>query len=312
MLLLARMLKTQTRNSQFKHWGWISAWVAWGILLWALAAAVAAEAPHFTVGSELTRPQKLAELKVGRTVYSSVTITSVTATDIYFEHSQGMGNAKLKQLEPELQQLFGYDAAKAEEAEQEQRTGNAQYQEELKNAGTRKPGARPPAGRSNVRTPAAKPPAPKPRRAVTQDVVVANFDAKSFRGKPAPKLVVEEWITSRPDLKGKFVLVDFWSTAYPLCREAIPRLNQLQERFKDQLVIIGLSDEKPDDIRKMQRPKIGYAVATDTRKRMKKEVKMECISHCLLIDPKGIVRFEGASNYLTRPVLEFLLEKYSS
>ncbi|MEI9864522.1 MAG: hypothetical protein WDN00_08210 [Limisphaerales bacterium] len=36
-------------------------------------------------------------------VYSNITVTTVTATDIYFTYAKGMGNAKLKDLTPELQ-----------------------------------------------------------------------------------------------------------------------------------------------------------------------------------------------------------------
>ncbi|MDB6066183.1 MAG: hypothetical protein JWR26_2391 [Pedosphaera sp.] len=71
--------------------------------------------------------ETLTVLKVGSDVYSNVTVTSVTAKDIYFTHDQGLGNAKLKDLEPALQKHFHYDAAKAEAAEQKSRAGNAQY-----------------------------------------------------------------------------------------------------------------------------------------------------------------------------------------
>ncbi|WP_040546679.1 hypothetical protein [Pedosphaera parvula] len=71
--------------------------------------------------------EKLAVLKVGSEVYSNVTVTSVTTTDIYFSHGQGMGNAKLKRLEPEMQKHFHYDAAKASATEQQQKDANARY-----------------------------------------------------------------------------------------------------------------------------------------------------------------------------------------
>ena len=61
--------------------------------------------------------EKLASLKVGSEVYTEVTVTSVTATDIYFSHSGGLGNAKLKTLDPELQKRFHFDPARAAEKE---------------------------------------------------------------------------------------------------------------------------------------------------------------------------------------------------
>jgi hypothetical protein len=57
-------------------------------------------------------------LKVGLNHYTNVVITSVTATDIFFTHSRGMGNARLSTLAPELQKQFGYDPAKAAAATQ--------------------------------------------------------------------------------------------------------------------------------------------------------------------------------------------------
>ncbi|MDB6110192.1 MAG: hypothetical protein JWR69_1942 [Pedosphaera sp.] len=70
--------------------------------------------------------ETLPVLKVGTEVYSNVTVTSVTARDIYFTHDQGLGNVKLKNLEPALQKHFNYDAAKADAAEQKQKAA-AQY-----------------------------------------------------------------------------------------------------------------------------------------------------------------------------------------
>jgi hypothetical protein len=53
-------------------------------------------------------------LKVaGQEVYSNVTVTSVSATDIYFTHANGLGNAKIRDLDPALQQHFHFDPAKA-------------------------------------------------------------------------------------------------------------------------------------------------------------------------------------------------------
>ncbi len=71
--------------------------------------------------------ERLPELRVGSVVYSNVTVTTVTATDIYFTHSGGMGNAKLKKLSPELQRHFGYDVKQAGEVEQKQAAANTQY-----------------------------------------------------------------------------------------------------------------------------------------------------------------------------------------
>lgn len=117
--------------------------------------------------------------------------------------------------------------------------------------------------------------------------------AKSFLGKKAPDFVVEKWLTAEPDRKGKFVLIDFWATWCGPCRRAIPELNEFHRKFADKLVVIGVSDEKEEAVRKMSDPKIEYASAIDTRARMKKALEVEGIPHVILVDPQGIVRWEG-------------------
>ena len=49
-------------------------------------------------------PERLDRLVVGTRTYTNVTILGVNATDVYFTWDQGMSNAKLKYLEPAMQE----------------------------------------------------------------------------------------------------------------------------------------------------------------------------------------------------------------
>ena len=135
--------------------------------------------------------------------------------------------------------------------------------------------------------------------------------ARSIIGQKAPAFVVEKWLGDEPKREGKWVLIDFWATWCGPCRKAIPHLNELHQKFAGKLVVVGISDEKEDDIRKLAEPKIAYASAIDTQARMKDELAVTGIPHVIIIDPQGIVRWEGfpflKGHELTEKVVTALL-----
>jgi thiol-disulfide isomerase/thioredoxin len=95
-------------------------------------------------------------------------------------------------------------------------------------------------------------------RFVKNPVSVPELTLKTIDGRT---------LSSR-DWKGKVTLVNFWATWCPPCREEIPDLIKLQERYKDQLVIIGVSsDEGPvEEVAKFAKDhKMNYAVVMETK-----------------------------------------------
>ena len=75
-------------------------------------------------------------------------------------------------------------------------------------------------------------------------------------------------------------------------------------------MVIGLSDESEWAVRHMTEPQIDYAVAIDPQAHMKRAVGVRGIPHTMLLDPKGIVRFEGMPHYLDAKGLATLMEMY--
>jgi cytochrome c biogenesis protein CcmG/thiol:disulfide interchange protein DsbE len=140
--------------------------------------------------------------------------------------------------------------------------------------------------------------------------------AKSFLNEKAPELVVEKWLTEEPDTEGKFVLIDFWATWCGPCRKAIPELNKFHEEFGDELVVIGISDESEEKVKSFDAPAIEYFSAIDSQKRTKELFKVTGIPHVVIIDPEGIVRWEGfpflGGHELSEEVVREILAKHGT
>jgi thiol-disulfide isomerase/thioredoxin len=111
----------------------------------------------------------------------------------------------------------------------------------------------------------------------------------AFRSK-----ALEQWLTAEPDRQGKVVLIDFWATWCGPCRETIPELNEFQKEFKDDLLVIGVSDEQAKIVTDfMQNTKMEYPSAIDPAKRMDKATNVKGIPHVLVISTDAIVRWQG-------------------
>jgi len=75
--------------------------------------------------------EKLPVLQAGNVTYSNITVTTVSATDVYFTFAGGMGNVKLKDLSPDVQKRFNFDPKKAKAVEQKQAENKLQYHDQL-------------------------------------------------------------------------------------------------------------------------------------------------------------------------------------
>ena len=118
--------------------------------------------------------------------------------------------------------------------------------------------------------------------------------AQSYLWAKAPELVVESWLTPEPDTHGKFVLIEFWATWCSACRRAQPLMNTIHDKYGDEMVIIGISDEPGNKvIPYIKSHNIQYHMAVDTKARMKDALGIWGIPHVIIIEPGGYVIWEG-------------------
>jgi thiol-disulfide isomerase/thioredoxin/sugar lactone lactonase YvrE len=151
-----------------------------------------------------------------------------------------------------------------------------------------------------------------------------------------------DWLnTDRPialkDLRGKVVLLDFWTYCCINCMHVLPELKRLERKYRDELMVIGVHSAKfhaerdSENIRQaILRYEIEHPVVNDKEMRVWQEYATRAWPTLVLIDPKGkvigshsgegifemfdkviaqIVEHYDAEGVLDRRPLRFLLER---
>ncbi len=150
--------------------------------------------------------------------------------------------------------------------------------------------------------------------------------ARSYAGNsPSRPLPTDlEWLNteyplSLEQLRGKIVLMDFWTYGCINCIHNIPELIDLQEKYRDTLVIIGVHSAKfenegrTENLRRIiSRYNIPYPVINDAERRMMDEWNVRAWPTLVLIDPAGNVAGretgEGFYQKFNRAILGLIQE----
>lgn len=144
-------------------------------------------------------------------------------------------------------------------------------------------------------------------------------------GKPAPEITAEHWINSKPltidGLKGRVVLVEFWTFGCINCRNIIPHLRSWHDKYEAAgLTIVGVHApeffwEKPLDKVKAATLRLGikFPVAQDNGFDIWRRYGVRAWPTIVLVDKKGIIRYshigEGAYEKNESVINQLLAEK---
>ena len=147
-----------------------------------------------------------------------------------------------------------------------------------------------------------------------------NFCQNKLKvGEKAPKLNITDYLQNVPEDKNfdkKFMLLEFWATWCTTCLEEVPKLNQMQERFKNQkdLIFVSITYESPEKTKKtLERVKFNSIVVSDQTKKALNDFVLDnkgtiALPKTILIDNKGIIRWIGVPYTINDTVITKFLE----
>jgi thiol-disulfide isomerase/thioredoxin len=119
-------------------------------------------------------------------------------------------------------------------------------------------------------------------RFVKNPEMAPPLQAHDILGKPV----------SNADWAGKVVLVNFWATWCPPCREEIPELIELQKQYGDRLQIIGISEDEdsPEKVLKFAQQKgMTYPIVMSTPEVIESYGGVPALPTSFLLDTQGRV-----------------------
>jgi peroxiredoxin len=98
---------------------------------------------------------------------------------------------------------------------------------------------------------------------------------------------------SLASLRGQVVVVDFWASWCEPCAEALPALDRLHARYRDQgLAVIGVNvDRNASDARGfLRRSPVSFPVVHDARQQIVSRWEPERMPSSFIVDRGGVVR----------------------
>lgn len=94
-------------------------------------------------------------------------------------------------------------------------------------------------------------------------------------------------------LSGKVVVIDFWGSDCPPCREAVPKLNELSDEFRGKVTFLGINvDENENDTKAfLEEFKPRYLLLDDGKHRFVPKLGIEAMPTTYLVDRESKIRF---------------------
>ncbi|WP_207435431.1 TlpA family protein disulfide reductase [Sabulibacter ruber] len=135
------------------------------------------------------------------------------------------------------------------------------------------------------------------------DLIGTRVDALSFT----------DFLQNEPtnkDFTPKFKVLEFWATWCKPCLKAVPHLNSLQRKFRDQnIIFLSVTYQNPEETEKvLEKIRFETVVVSDRTKAVHKKLKVEHngympLPRTVLIDNENRIVWYGSPKELTEEVL---------
>lgn len=140
-------------------------------------------------------------------------------------------------------------------------------------------------------------------------------DGPAVEGKPAPDFTLND-LSGKPvqlsSLKGKVVLVNFWATWCPPCREEVPsmvRLNQLMQGKNFQMLAISIDEGGKEAVQDFfKQGGVTLPALLDTDGKVARLYGTTGVPETFVVDAKGVIRQKviGAVDWSAPEAVQFL------
>lgn len=166
------------------------------------------------------------------------------------------------------------------------------------------------------------------RPAVTRQSTDVMQPDRDEQNGVAPDFAAGQWINSKPlklaELRGRVVLVDFWTFGCYYCRNTLPTLKRFDNTYRERgLTIVGVHSPEFDHEKKIENLRrqvaslgIRYPVVTDNDYETWKAYGVNAWPTVVILDKRGRVRFthvgEGRYTEQEEIIRKLLAEAHSA
>ncbi|MGD9636787.1 MAG: thioredoxin-like domain-containing protein [Pirellulales bacterium] len=162
-------------------------------------------------------------------------------------------------------------------------------------------------------------------RAAAQEAAKRSPAAANAANHPFPRRVPVPWVdteagwlnTTRPikfeELRGKFVLIDFWTFCCINCIHVLPELKKLEQAYPNELVVVGVHSPKfagerdAENVHEaIQRYEIEHPVLSDPTMTEWQKFGIQSWPTLVLVDPEGKAVWVGSGEKKAEEIREVI------